>query len=779
MIAFLPFAMKRGLVRIVSHLSIKMTLIYAAMFAAATLAMIAGTRIAIERFAEREINREMRAGSAVFDRIATLQFDQLNQAGSVLAADFGFREAAATGDAPTIESALASLKSRLALSDAFVIGIDGAAVGLASPISAGEREALFTTLDGGSTRGIARWGGQYRMVAASQIKAPATIGWVVFARDIGPAELAGLAKLTAVDLHARIVPEEALPAGLITAQKRNAGPVEASETARSGERILVQTRPVQSFDGTGKTWLVLEYSLSQALRSYDPILYALGAFGLLGIAFAAAGSGLIARRLSRPIAALEHAARTVGSGQHIQVEIHARDEIARLARSFNRMVHDIEDRESQIAHMAFHDALTGLANRALLRENIAMELKNAVPEQNLALLCLDLDNFKAVNDTLGHPTGDALLCAFAERLRSVVEDGFVARLGGDEFAVLLNAKSRSAEAVARAITAMAGEHYAVNGHSLIAGASIGIATAPGDGDDPVTLLKNADLALYRAKSDGKATYRFFETGMDADAQARRAMEIDLHDALKRGQFELHFQPLFALSQNRVTSFEALLRWNHPARGLVSPVEFIPLAEETGLIVPIGEWVLREACRIASGWPDHLRVAVNISPVQFRSQKLNSIVLQALAAAGLEAQRLELEITESLFIENVETTLSSLHALRNMGVRVALDDFGTGYSSLSYLRSFPFDKIKIDRSFIEDLLTHDSATAIIRSITSLADALGMETTAEGVENIDQMDIVREQGCTHIQGYYFSRPIPAAEIAAMLERVQPAEAQAQAA
>jgi EAL domain-containing protein (putative c-di-GMP-specific phosphodiesterase class I) len=280
------------------------------------------------------------------------------------------------------------------------------------------------------------------------------------------------------------------------------------------------------------------------------------------------------------------------------------------------------------------------------------------------------------------------------------------------------------------------------------------------------LLKNADLALYRAKNDGKGTFRFFEAAMDADAQERRAMEIDLHDALREGQLELFFQPLFALSQNRVTAFEALLRWNHPTRGLVSPVQFIPLAEETGLIVPIGEWVLREACRIAAGWPTHIRIAVNISPVQFRSNTLNRIVLQALTQSGLDPQRLELEITESLFIENVETTLSSLHSLRNLGVRVALDDFGTGYSSLSYLRSFPFDKIKIDRSFIEDLLAHKGATAIIKSITSLAEALGMETTAEGVESIDQLDILREQGCNQIQGYYFSRPVPEAQVNAML-------------
>jgi diguanylate cyclase (GGDEF)-like protein len=444
--------------------------------------------------------------------------------------------------------------------------------------------------------------------------------------------------------------------------------------------------------------------------------------------------------------------------------VQTHDEISRLARSFNRMVHDIEDREAQIAHMAFHDALTGLANRSLLREHIIQQLKSA-EHKNFALLCLDLDNFKAINDTLGHPTGDAVLCEIAVRLQQLAEQGFVARLGGDEFAIFVESDARSVSVLCRSILAQAAEPLLVNGHRIIAGTSIGVAMAPQDGADPVILLKNADLALYRAKSDGKAAFRFFETAMDAEAQRRRAIEVDLHDAVRNGEFELYFQPLFALSQNRVTAFEALLRWNHPRRGLVSPVEFIPLAEDTGLIVPIGEWVLREACRIAATWPEHIRVAVNISPVQFRSNRLNSVVMQALTLSGLNPHRLELEITESLFIDNIETTLASLHSLKALGVRVALDDFGTGYSSLSYLRSFPFDKIKIDRSFIEDLLAHDGATAIIKSITSLAEALGMETTAEGVETIDQLDILREHGCNQIQGYYFSKPVPAREVGAM--------------
>lgn len=756
------FRVRRTIVKLLSRLSIKMTLFYGAMFTVATALTLMGTRTAIERYAETSINREMTAGGAVFDRIATMQFDQLAQASGVLAADYGFRAAAATGDAPTIESALVSLKTRLGLSDAFVVALDGTVTGLDAPLPRKDKDRLFAALDGGSTQGIARLGGRNRMLAAAPINTPVLIGWVVFVRDLGAPQLRSLSDLGALDLHPEILTLDNLPRGIKAAK---AGSIPAVERTVDGARILVQASPVRSFIPGEPQVLLLTYSLTAALGGYAPIFIALLGFGILGIALAIGGSWVLAKRLSRPIIALERAARSVGSGQHAQVTVETHDEIGRLARSFNRMVHDIEDRERQIAHMAFHDGLTGLANRILLREHIAQELKSR-GDSSFALLCLDLDNFKSVNDTLGHPTGDALLCEMAARLQKFATDGFVARLGGDEFAVFVEGDARRATMLARALADTATDPLQVNGHRVVSGSSIGIAIAPHDGNDPTTLLKNADLALYRAKNDGKGTFRFFEAAMDADAQERRAMEIDLHDALRQGEMELYFQPLFALSQNRVTAFEALLRWNHPTRGLVSPVQFIPLAEETGLIVPIGEWVLREACRIAAAWPSHIRIAVNISPVQFRSNTLNRIVLQALTQSGLDPQRLELEITESLFIENVETTLASLHALRNMGVRVALDDFGTGYSSLSYLRSFPFDKIKIDRSFIEDLLAHKGATAIIKSITSLAEALGMETTAEGVESIDQLDILREQGCNQIQGYYFSRPVPEAQVNEML-------------
>ncbi|RVT42417.1 EAL domain-containing protein [Sphingobium algorifonticola] len=738
-----------------------MTLFYAGLFTAVLALILLGVQAGIARYAEAAIKRDMAVGVAVFDRITQMRYEQLRQSGRVLSADFGFRAAAATGDAPTIESALDSLKRRLNLSQAFMVGVDGSITGLDRPLSEAESDRLYAALDEGATQGIAHWQGRNHSVVAAPIEAPTLIGWVVFANNFDTPQLQQIAKLTSVDLNPRIIPYAKLR-GL---RPDKAGG-EASIWYRGEERILLQATPVRNFGSGEQQALVLEYSLSKAMEGYMPILWTLLIFGIGGGIVVVVGSGWVARSLTRPIAILDAAAQKVSSGEHVQVPVTTTDELGRLAASFNQMVNDIGERERQIAHLAFHDTLTGLANRALLREHLSTALARVKGEGTLAMLCLDLDNFKAVNDTLGHPTGDALLCEVAERLRATVGDGFVARLGGDEFALVTTVNDRAVGRLANDIIAAIGRPAIVNGHRIVINTSIGIALAPQDGKDAVELLKNADLALYRAKNEGKGSYRFFESAMDAEAQERRRIEIDLHDALAKGELELYFQPLFTLSQNRVTAFEALMRWNHPTRGLVPPVNFIPLAEDTGLIIPIGEWAIREACRIAAQWPEHIRVAVNISPIQFRSPALNGIILNALAESQLAPNRLELEITESLFIENVEATLASLHNLRGLGVRVALDDFGTGYSSLSYLRAFPFDKIKIDRSFIVDLLAHDGATAIIKSITTLAEALGMETTAEGVENIDQLDILRDQGCNQIQGYYFSKPLPLGEVNKLL-------------
>jgi diguanylate cyclase (GGDEF)-like protein len=438
---------------------------------------------------------------------------------------------------------------------------------------------------------------------------------------------------------------------------------------------------------------------------------------------------------------------------------------------------DITERrqaEAQIAHMAHHDALTDLPNRLLLREQLNAALLRVRRGEYLAVLYLDLDHFKSVNDTLGHSIGDELLKAVAIRLRGCLrETDTIARLGGDEFAIVQTAIEQPADAaiLARRIREAITVPYDLDGHHVIADVSIGISVAPTDAMDSDQLLKNADIALYGAKSDGRGTFRLFEPEMDARVKARRLLELDLRKALADGEFELHYQPLFHLARNEITGCEALLRWHHPQRGVISPAEFIPVAEETGLIVPLGEWVLRTACAEAATWPPDITVAINVSPVQFRSETLALAVISALAASGLPAQRLEIEITEAALMQNNEQTLATLHRLRHLGVRIVMDDFGTGYSSLSYLRSFPFDKIKIDRSFVSDLADDNDAWAIVRAVTSLAGNLSMTTTGEGVETQAQMDTLRALGCTEVQGYLFSHPKAAADIARLfLSRIE---------
>jgi diguanylate cyclase (GGDEF)-like protein/PAS domain S-box-containing protein len=434
---------------------------------------------------------------------------------------------------------------------------------------------------------------------------------------------------------------------------------------------------------------------------------------------------------------------------------------------------DITERrraEATITHMARHDALTNLPNRRLFHEQIEQALGGLRRDEKVAVLCLDLDHFKAVNDTLGHTIGDKLLKMVGERLRQSVRDGdTVARLGGDEFAIVQGGEAEqpadSAALASRLVDTLC-TPYDLDGHQVVVGASVGISIAPTDGTDPDQLLKNADMALYRAKADGRGTYRFFEAEMDARAQARRRLELDLRAALQNEEFELHYQPIVQVTTGEIIAFEALLRWHHPERGIVAPLDFIPVAEETGLIGPIGEWVLRQACREAVTWPEQIHVAVNLSAVQFKNRQLVQMVVSALAASGLAPGRLELEITESVLLQDSEGTLATLHNLRRFGVRIAMDDFGTGYSSLSYLRSFPFDKIKIDRSFIEDVATRDDSMAIVRAVTGLGKSLGIATTAEGVETQAQLDTLRAEGCTEVQGYFFSKPKPAGEIQRLL-------------
>jgi diguanylate cyclase (GGDEF)-like protein len=392
--------------------------------------------------------------------------------------------------------------------------------------------------------------------------------------------------------------------------------------------------------------------------------------------------------------------------------------------------------------------------------------------QSLALLVLNIDRFKEINDTLGHSVGDTLLQLVAERLREQLgEVNMVARIGGDEFAVLemSDKPAERAAALAKRLQAVISEPLDIDGQQFVIGASVGIAIAPTDGNESDQLLKNADLALDRAKSDRRGTYSFYEREMDERLQARRHLEQDLRLAIANGEFEVFYQPQLNLARNEISGCEALLRWRHPLRGLISPVTFIPVAEETGLIVEIGEWVLHQACADASAWPRDINVAVNVSAIQLKRGDVLRSALSALNASGLSPKRLELEVTESVLLDEHRDVLETLQRLHILGVRISLDDFGTGYSSLGYLKRFPFDKIKLDRSFVSELFEKTgNSGAIVRTVAALGSNLGIATTAEGVETEEQLDLVRKEGYTEIQGYYLSPPVPVGDLGSLFSR-----------
>jgi diguanylate cyclase (GGDEF)-like protein/PAS domain S-box-containing protein len=427
------------------------------------------------------------------------------------------------------------------------------------------------------------------------------------------------------------------------------------------------------------------------------------------------------------------------------------------------MTEDVTEKlkaEAQIKHLAHHDPLTNLPNRASFNAHFAEAIDRAdATGGSFAALCIDLDRFKEVNDVFGHSIGDGLLCQVSARMREVAGNAFVARLGGDEFTIILQGSDQPEAAVVFAdrLLERMSHDFEVEGHRLRAGLSIGIAIYPSDGANAATLLSNADAALYRAKEDGRGTVRFFEAEMDRRLRERHAVQQDLQSAIARGELELHYQPQATIG-GEIIGFEALLRWHHPSRGLIPPKTFIPIAEETGLIVEIGEWVLREACREAATWPIPLQVAVNLSPVQFHHGDLQTLVHTVLLETGLAADRLELEITEGVLIADFTRTVSVLRRLKALGVRIAMDDFGTGYSSLSYLQSFPFDKIKIDQSFISNLENNRQSAAIVRAVVSLAHGLGLPVIAEGVESSAQLEFLTRETVDEVQGYLLGRPHP---------------------
>jgi diguanylate cyclase (GGDEF)-like protein len=758
-------------------LSARLTVQFALLFAAAMLVVSAALSTFIAGAASREVEGQLQSSGAVYDRLWQQRAHELQNAAQLLARDFGFRAAVASEDQATMQSALGNAAARLRVRNAFIVTADGRVSAIDRSVPASESAALWNPLDSGQLTGIAVLAGRPHQLVAAPIMAPTLIGWVVFAADLDKREMRGLEQLSAIPLHAAVVAYDrgrwaeasgsmsALNARAASLAQSHVRSANAFEMDVGGTQSIALAKPLPTFSGQGRAVLLLAYPKAEAMADARKLQLALGVMTLLGLLLVGLATWKAAGRITQPLARLDEAAGRLAAGEHVQVNVRGEDELARLAGSFNEMVGKIAEREQRITQLAFNDVLTELPNRTMFQQQLDHLLRASAAHDGLfSLHCLDLDQFKVINDTLGHPAGDALLVEAAKRLRHAARGHFVARLGGDEFVVLQTVgDDRDAiDRLARDILAEVARPLMIDGNEIIPSTSIGIAIAPQDGSDSETLLRSADLALYRAKEAGRGTYAFFEESLNERAQQRRQLETDLRLALERGEFELFYQPLFDLEQNRICSFEALLRWRHPERGLVSPVEFVPNAEDTGLIVPIGAWVIREATARAAAWPSHVRVAVNVSAVQFHRGGLHETILRALGDSGLAPDRLEVEITESIFLEGGEATLRLLHSLRSLGVRIALDDFGTGYSSLSYLQSFPFDKLKIDRSFIQNLLTREGATAIVHAITELANALGIETTAEGVEETAQLMELRAHGCSSVQGFLFSEPMSVEDV-----------------
>jgi diguanylate cyclase (GGDEF)-like protein len=747
-----------------NNLVARMSLTIAALFVVIMVLTVGVADYGLRLYASSVAERDLAAGAGVLDRNLAARQDEMRSAVDVVARDFGFREAFALADRKTLSSALASLATRARVPAAYVVALDGTVT--ASPGSpAIDGGTLLTALNAGQGGGVIRIGRQLALAVAARIEMPDLAGWLIIAHPFGARDQAEFSGLSGLPVEAQVTDTAHLDPGIAAFAP---GTIHHHDGTAGDE--LVRLSALSALQAGLQPRLVLHYQLASATHAYRSLQLALAAIAVVAVALGVFFGTRMARSILLPLGQLAAATSAMARGDMVRVKARGDDELASLARSFNTMVDAIEDRERRITHAWLHDGLTNLPNRRFFQEKLDRAVAGLGPDGRVLVALLDLDDFRLINDTMGHAAGDAMLLRFAALLQSVLPDAQVARFGNDEFGVLIDHVppgqdlAALVEAFAQALVA----EIDIAGQSVVMSASFGVAACPDDAQDSDTMLKHAELALGRAKADGKGVYRFFEATLDEAASRRRKLEIDLRHAVRQNEFVLNFQPLFCPAEQSVKGFEALLRWDHPQRGRVSPAEFIPIAEQSGLIIPISEWVIREACRHAAQWPEAVSIAVNISANHFRVPGLVSCVVSALAQSGLAPHRLELEITEGVFITDFESTLGTLRQLRALGVRIALDDFGTGYSSLSYLRAFPFDKVKIDQSFVRDLSTDASARAVVRAITALADALGMETLAEGVEDIAQYDALILEGCSMIQGYLISRPVPGADVDAILNR-----------
>jgi diguanylate cyclase (GGDEF)-like protein len=758
----------------------RLVLAFGGMFAIALLGVGLMTQIILSNHAQGKITKQFETTSVIFNQLWQLKAKALVDAAEILSRDFGFREAVATNDKPTMVSALVNLRARVGADRAFIVLRDGGVISDGVGEGSADLKAAIASLpyklpqDRNSA--VAAYDEiSYKLVVAP-ILAPMEIGWVVFAVEIDEKMLRELGNLSENRINAYVV-ELGQTQGWQTrnvqgqpivalfndhsAQNPGTGPRQSLKLRGDSAQVVAYLLPLEGVDGTSKIGVLLSFPFDVAMQEYRTLQLSLAGIGLLGFALVIVFSARLSRKIAEPIMALDAAARSLLEGRHEEVDVNSDDEVGRLASSFNMMSREILEREQRIHHLALHDSLTNLPNRSYFRQQLDGFISHALKHNSgVAVFCLDLENYQSINDNFGDAVGDRLLCQIGETLVALAGDTLVSRLGGDEFGiVMLDVRStEQPQRLAQAILERFSEPFEVDGRSINLGIRIGIALAPNDGSNAKELLMNAEFSLTRAKQEGSALLRFFQQSIDEEIRKRQQLELDMREALHNGEFRLYFQPLWSVSTQRFESCEALIRWQHPKRGMVSPAEFIPLAEDSGLIVPIGEWVLREACRVAARWPSYFKVAVNVSVRQLREPGFAACLFQALSNAGLAADRLEIELTESLFAEGSQKTSDVLNTLRSMGVRTALDDFGTGYSSLSYLRNFPFNKIKIDKSFIDKVVGDPSQQAIVRAIIDLANALSMETTTEGVEDAAQLSTLTQMGCTSIQGYYFSKPVP---------------------